>query len=205
MSAPLPLFLDAVAAADDAEAGRLIAAYPSLAREAVTGGATRTEARANFVVPLSCYVYHGDTALHFAAAAYNAGLIRKLAAAGADADAGNRMGTRPLHYAAAGNPQSRRWNPKAQADAIAALVAAGANPNALNKNGTAPLHRAVRTRCTAAVEALLAAGADPNLKTKNGSSPLRLASVTSGRGGSGSPEARREQAEILRILEQYGV
>jgi hypothetical protein len=202
MDAALRLFLAAVAASDDRAAIRLLEANPGLAREALAGGATRTAAQANFVAPLGCYVYQGDTALHFAAAAYNAGLIRRLAEAGADANARNRLGTTPLHSAAAGNPQSRRWNPEAQAAAIAALIAAGADPNALTKNGTAPLHRAVRTRCTAAVQALLDGGADPNLQTRNGSSPLRLASVTSGRGGSGSPEARREQAEILRLLER---
>jgi hypothetical protein len=199
----LTLFLDAVAASDEAAALRLLDEAPALAKDAFQSGATRAEAKAHLIVPLGRYVYEGDTALHFAAAAYRPGLVRRLVLAGADVGARNRLGTTPLLYAAQGNPQSRRWDPEAQAQAIAALIAAGADPNAVDKNGTAPLHRAVRTRCAEAVRALLAGGADPNLQTKNGSSPFRLASVTSGRGGSGSQEARRQQEEILRILEAH--
>jgi hypothetical protein len=33
---------------------------------------------------------------------------------------------------------------------------------------------------------------------------MLLATETTGRGGTGSPEAKAEQAEILRILQQYG-
>ncbi len=50
--------------------------------------------------------------------------------------------------------------------------------------------------------ALLAGGADPHLANKSGSTPLELATLTTGRGGSGSPEARREQVEILRLLRE---
>ena len=53
-----------------------------------------------------------------------------------------------------------------------------------------------------AVRALLAGGADPNLANKSGSTPLALATQTTGRGGSGSPEARREQVEIVRLLRE---
>jgi len=85
---------------------------------------------------------------------------------------------------------------------VTCLIGAGADPNALDKSGVAPLHRAVRTRCMAAVRALLAGGADPNLANKSGSTPLALATQTTGRGGSGSPEARREQVEIVRLLRE---
>jgi ankyrin repeat protein len=88
----------------------------------------------------------------------------------------------------------------AQAATIALLIEAGADPNATNKNGAAPLHRAVRTRCAAAVEALLAGRADPRLKNKSGSVPMGLAERTTGRGGSGSPEAKAQQEEIVRLL-----
>jgi hypothetical protein len=73
----------------------------------------------------------------------------------------------------------------------------------LDNSGVAPLHRAVRTRCAAAVKALLRGGADACLKNKSGSIPLLLASQNTGRGGSGSPEAKAQQEEILRILEAH--
>ena len=59
-------------------------------------------------------------------------------------------------------------------------------------------------RSAAAVEALLAAGAKVNAKNKTGSTPLRLAALTTGRSGAGSPEAKAEQAEIVAILERHG-
>jgi ankyrin repeat protein len=85
---------------------------------------------------------------------------------------------------------------------VTCLIEAGANPDALDKSGVAPLHRAVRCRCTAAVRALLAGGANPSLANKSGSTPLDLARLTTGKGGSGSPEARREQAEIVLLLRE---
>jgi ankyrin repeat protein len=100
-------------------------------------------------------------------------------------------------------PGSRGWNPAAQAATVACLIAAGADPNALDKSGVAPLHRAVRTRCAAAVAALLKGGADPRRKNKNGSTPMLLASQNTGRGGSGSREAKSEQARIVELLQQH--
>ena len=103
-------------------------------------------------------------------------------------------GDTALHVAAA-----------AYRDAMAReLIAAGADPNATDKSGVAPLHRAVRTRCAAAVKALIAGGADPRRPNKNGSTPLRLAMQTTGRGGSGSPAAKAEQAQIVALLRAYG-
>jgi len=127
-----------------------------------------------------------------------------LLAMGAGVDARNRRGAEPLHYAADGSPGSDSWNPAAQAAVIAALIAAGADPNATDTSGVAPLHRAVRTRCSAAVRALLDGGADPRLPNRSGSTPLKLATRPTGRGGSGSPDAKAQQAEIVAILEQHG-
>ena len=92
----------------------------------------------------------------------------------------------------------------AQAATVACLIAAGADPNALDNSGVAPLHRAVRTRCAAAVSALLDGGADATLINASGSTPLQLATRQTGRGGSGSPKAKAEQAEIVRLLERHG-
>ena len=74
---------------------------------------------------------------------------------------------------------------------------------AVDKAGVTPLHRAVRTRCAAAVKALLEAGADPRRTNGSGSTPMLLATRNNGRGGRGSPEAKEQQEEILRLLEQY--
>lgn len=204
MTAQLRLLLDAIATSDPAAVDQLLQGSNGLATDILGVGATRAESGEHFIGPLECYAYAGDTALHFAAAAYQPELIARLIAQGADVEARNRRGAAPLHYAAVGNPQSQRWNPQAQARAIAALIAAGADPNAVDRSGASPLHRAVRTRCAAAAGALLAGGADPGLATKNGATPAKLAEVTSGRGGSGSSEARRQQVEILRLLEPPG-
>ena len=81
------------------------------------------------------------------------------------------------------------------------LIEAGADPNAQNMDGATPLHRAVRTRCAGAVRALLDHGADPAIRNKNGSTAMQLALHTTGRGGSGSPEAKAQQQEILLLLQ----
>jgi ankyrin repeat protein len=85
---------------------------------------------------------------------------------------------------------------------VTTLIEAGADPNAVDKSGVAPLHRAVRTRAAAAVRALIAGGADPRRPNKTGSTPMHLATQNTGRSGSGSPEAKAQQAEIIRLLEQ---
>lgn len=84
------------------------------------------------------------------------------------------------------------------------LIRAGADPDAVDKSGVAPLHRAVRTRCGPAVQALLDGGADPMLANKSGSTPMKLATQATGRGGSGSPDAKAQQALIVEVLAQHG-
>jgi hypothetical protein len=147
------------------------------------------------------YVYGGDTLLHVAAAAYDLDAAKALVAAGADVRAKNRRGAEPLHYAADGIPGSKTWDPDAQRAMVAFLLEHGADANAFDHDGVGPLHRAVRTRSTGAVEALLEGGADRTLRSGRGSTAKDLANQTTGRGGSGSPDARRERAAILRLLE----
>jgi hypothetical protein len=186
----------------DADAvARLLAQSPALASACCETGASRATAQPYFLATVGRYIYAGDTALHIAAAGYRADLVDRLIGAGADLRARNRRGAEPLHAAAAGMPGSPTWDPNAQASTIARLIAAGADPNAPDQGGATPLHKAVRTRCAVAVKALIDGGADPRRKNKSGSTALRLAEVNSGRGGSGSPEARAEQQEILRLLE----
>ena len=146
-------------------------------------------------------VYEGDTALHAAGFSYDAAMAHALVTRGADIRATNRRGAEPLHAAVIGNPTSPTWNPTDQCHVIRFLVESGADPNAAAAGGVTPLHRAVRNRCSAAVEALLRAGADPRLPNDSGSTARDLAMLTTGRGGSGSAEAKAEQRKILDLLE----
>ncbi len=191
----------AIVAKDSAAVGKIIAKAPDLATASLYAGATRVTAEDFFVGEIHRYIVAGDTALHIAAAAYEAEIARKLIAAGADLRARNRHGEEPLHAAACGHPGSHSWNPSAQAATIACLVEAGADPNAVNKFGVAPLHKAVRTRSAIAVRTLLDCGANPAQPNKSGSTPMLLARLNTGKSGSGSPEAKAQQQEIIRILE----
>jgi len=202
--AALRQLLKAIASAADTAVLCLLTASPALARVTLKEGATRTAATEHYLTEIEHYVYAGDTALHIAAAAHRPEIARKLISVGADVAAKNRRGAEPLHYAADGMPRSPKWNPAAQSSTIACLIASGADPNAMDKRGVTPLHRAVRTRCAAAVTALLDSGADPLRKNRSGSTPMMLATRQTGRGDSGSPEAKAQQAQIVRLLECHG-
>jgi ankyrin repeat protein len=179
---------------------RRLAASPALAITSSDVGATRQEASTFFFAEIAHYLYAGDTALHMAAAAFRHRVAELLVAHGADWRAKNRRGAEPLHYAADAN----RWDPTAQAEMIEYLMSIGANPNALDSAGVAPLHRAVRTRSLPAVRTLLDGGANPRQPNKVGSTPLHLAVQNTGRGGSGSRQARQQQAGIVRLLLERG-
>jgi Ankyrin repeats (many copies) len=191
-----------IVAADDTVAFRLLAASPALAKARFEIGATRQTPKTYYIDEIGHYIYAGDTALHVAAASHRPEIVQKLIATGASVRARNRRGAEPLHYAVDGIPGSRKWNPLAQAAIVARLIEAGADPNATDKSGVTPLHRAVRTRCAAAVKALLEGGADPRLKNKNGSTPMMLAIQNTGRGGSGSREAKSQQDLIVQLLQE---
>jgi ankyrin repeat protein len=193
-------FVRAVVAGDVDQVSRRLAGDPALATTAADVGATRQDASDFFFADIAHYLYGGDTALHMAAAAFRRPVAEILVAGGADCRARNRRGAEPLHYAA----DTNRWDPAAQTETIEYLLSVGADPNALDRSGVAPLHRAVRTRSLPAVRALLDGGADPRLPNKAGSTPLHLAALTTGRGGSGSPHAREQQAAIVRLLLERG-
>jgi hypothetical protein len=198
---PLRRLIALIVDGDDAAALRALATSPALATARVDQGATRQSPEASFFEQIRHYVYEGDTALHLAAAAYRERIARKLVAAGADVNARNRRGAGPLHYAVDGIPGAPHWNPRAQAATVVCLLEAGADPNAVDAGGVTPLHRAVRNRCAAAVRALLAGGADPRRRNKKGTTARQLAELTTGRGGVGSPEAKVQQEEIVRLLD----
>jgi len=196
--------VDAIVANDGEMFSKLIAASSALATESFSQGATRQGSRPSlsFIKEIGHCIYSGDTALHFAAASYRHKMANKLIKAGANVRAKNRRGAEPLHAAAFGSPGSPRWDPVAQAATIVCLIKAGADPNAQNMDGATALHRAVRTRCAGAVRALLDHGANPAIRNKNGSTALKLALFTTGRPGSGSPQAKIQQQEILLLLQE---
>ena len=196
--------LNAIISGDEGRAAKVLLAAPVLARQAVDAGATREEAPDFYFKEIEHYLYSGDTPLHAAAAGYRNGIARALIGHGAEVAAVNRRGAEPLHYAADGGPGLHTWNPQAQGEMIRLLIRAGANPNALDKSGVAPLHRAVRKRCTGAVDALLRNGAQVRLKNKSGSTPLHLAVQSTGSGGSGTPESKACQKEVIQLLVKNG-
>jgi ankyrin repeat protein len=198
-----PVFLDfihVIVDGDIDQVSRRLADTPALATTSSDVGATRQGASTFFFTSIAHYLYAGDTALHMAAAAFRRRMAELLIAHGADCRAKNRRGAEPLHYAADAN----RWDPAAQAETIEYLISVGADPNAVDSDGVVPLHRAVRTRSLPAVRALLDGGANARLRNKRGSTPLHLAVQTTGRGGSGSPHAREQQAGIVRLLLERG-
>lgn len=193
----------AISTGDRDRIAKLLAQNPMIARSRFeVTNATRQSAKENFVDAVKRYIYRGDTALHFAAAAYNAEVIALLVCAGADVRAKNRLGDEPLHSACTGDPASDHWKPDAQSAAIRALVNAGADLGARNKTGVTPLHKAVRARCAQAVGTLLELGADPAILNGSSSTPLLLARMNTGRRGSGLPAAKAQQREILKLLER---
>jgi ankyrin repeat protein len=179
---------------------RCLALHPGLATTPAAVGATRKDPSTFFLTGINHHIYRGDTPLHVAAAAFRRPAAQFLVVHGADCGAKNRRGAEPLHYAADAN----HGQAAAQADTIEYLTSAGANPNAVDIAGVTPLHRAVRTRSIAAVRALIAAGADPRQPNRNGSRPLHLAVQNTGRGGSGTDDARQRQAAIVTVLLEFG-
>jgi len=186
---------------ESSAATEMIEKHPALATTRLATGGTRTTSEAFFLERCRVQLYQGHTALHVAAAVYDTAVARALIDAGADIRASNRRGAEPIHAAMHGGPGSSTWDPQAQVAMIRLLIQAGADPEALASDGVTPLLRAVRNRCSAAVRELLDAGVDPNRRNDNGSSAIDLARVTSGRGGTGAPAAKVEQARIIAMLE----
>lgn len=179
---------------DRAGVAKLLHRYPTLPRDVAA-----LEPR--YATEVAHWIYAGDTALHAAAAGYRIEIAQKLLRHGADANAArNHRRSRPLHYAADGHFGSPAWNPERQVATIRLLLEAGADLHAQDKNGATPLHRAVRTRCRAAVACLLAAGASAAMLNKPGSTPFHLAVQNTGRGGTGSAEARTAQEQIIQAF-----
>ena len=183
-----------IAKGDSARARRVVLANLTLPFE----GLSRPDEC--FVEDVSVQTYEGDTALHAAAFSFDVALAQFLVERGAAVRARNRRGAEPLHAAVRGGPGSPGWSPVRQCATIAYLISAGADPNARAAGGVTPLHRAVRNRCSGAVELLLQSGADPLERNDRGSDAASLATWTTGRGGTGSAEAKAEQRRIIELL-----
>jgi ankyrin repeat protein len=190
----LNALVNAIGSGERAAVEQLLDASPNL----VTARLARNEEF--FLESCRAQLYAGDTALHAAAFAYDTVLARRLIESGADVRARNRRGGEPLHAAMMGGPGSSHWDPTRQCAVIDYLCEAGADPNAAAVGGVTPLHRAVRNRCSAAVEALLRNGADPQIANDSGSTAFDLTQWTTGRGGTGSTEAKAEQQLIIDLL-----
>jgi ankyrin repeat protein len=187
-------------ASDRDRAVILLADSPRLAPVALAKARAGEASDEFFLEECRMQVYAGDTALHIAAAAYDVEMARKLVAAHADVRAKDRRGAEPLHSAIRGGPGSSSWDPSRQTAVISYLIEAGADVDAAAAGGVTPLHRAVRNRCSAAVRILLDAGADPLRASDSGSTAVALTQWTTGRGGTGSPEARSELQLIAGML-----
>ena len=99
----------------------------------------------------------------------DAGDVRACLEAGADLEARNFFGEKPIHVAAMHSNTP---------EVIAAMIEAGADPNALAAEGTTPLHAAVDLNDnTDIIAALGQAGADPNRHDHYGWTPLHVAVV----------------------------
>lgn len=147
------------------------------------------------------HLYVGDGVLHLVSAAHRAELITVVIGLGVPVDeCRNRRAATALHYAADGVVDHERYDPEAQARAVTELLRLGANPDAVDKSGATPLMRAIRCRAFAAVETLIAHGADWRIANRKGTSTLAMATMMTGRGGSGTRIAKDNQARIVVLL-----
>jgi ankyrin repeat protein len=119
--------------------------------------------------------------------------LRRLLAAGGDANAASGDGMTPLHWAAE----------RGDSAMAAALLRAKADPAAITRIGAhTPLHIAARTASAAVARQLLAAGANPNARTTTGATALHLAAT----GGSGAIVSAMlaKQADVNAVEQSWG-
>ena len=124
----------------------------------------------------------GRAALHLAAQSGNLDLIAVLLACGADANAADEAGNRPL-------VATLRRKSKQRSAAIAALLAGGADPN-VRMGSETPLHKVARDNDRTLAKLLLAHGANVAAPDNRGRTPLTVA-------------ARKGHAEMVALLRQH--
>ncbi len=115
------------------------------------------------------------TSLHQAARRFDLAKVRELLEAGADPNARDGSGARPLHYAVS----------VSHAAMIDALVEGGAEVDVPEEQGHTPLAHAVALGKIEAIQALLARGADPRFPDLSGETPLDRLSAGLGTGAIG--------------------
>jgi RNA polymerase sigma factor (sigma-70 family) len=127
----------------------------------------------------------GVTAIHLAAGTGNLSLLDLLVEMGADVNAADRHGNRPLDRAAH----------MGQVEAVRRLLELGAGPTIAGDNGRTPLHTAVIRRRKEVVQLLLQHGAGQMAADANGRTPLDwarikgLPGIAQQLGGSAQPPA----------------
>ena len=103
--------------------------------------------------------------LGFVAEGDRVACLKLLRDAGANLEASDYIGYRPLHFAAN----------SASVEEVSLLVQARVNVDATSNNGTTALHLAARRDSADCIEVLLAAGASLNLRDVNGKTPFGVA------------------------------
>jgi uncharacterized protein len=125
----------------------------------------------------------GATPFLLAAATYDAGLMRMLAASGADPHLATEEGTTTLIMAAGlGEGLGKLAERTAEEDeraleAVRVAVEVGVDVNAANNSGLTPLHAAAYVGSNAIVQFLVDKGAKLNVKDKYGQTPLTVAEM----------------------------
>ena len=147
------------------------------------------------------HLYRGDGVLHLIAAAHRAEFVDQVVGLGVPVDGcWNRRSATALHYAADGVVDHAAYDARAQGEVVRKLLQHGADVDARDKGGATPVMRAIRCRAWAAVEALIAGGADWRIANAQGTSALDMATLATGRGGSGSRVAKDNQVRIVELL-----
>ena len=96
---------------------------------------------------------------------HHAACFKLLRDAGANLEASDSIGYRPLHCAVCGG----------SVELLSLLVQSGVNVDAITTNDSTALHVAVRKREIDCVQVLLAAGADIHVRSQSGSTPFLIA------------------------------
>ena len=136
----------------------------------------------------------GDTAVHYAAGARDAGYLRILLAHGVRPDTPNRItGKTPL-VSAMMYERDRQFD---------MLLAAGANPGRADRMGNTPLHIAAQINDPQRVLALLEAGAPPNARNRQGQTFQRYLFMT--RESLLNIRTRNARQAVIDWLQRHGV
>ena len=115
---------------------------------------------------------------------HHAACFELLRDAGANLEASDSVGYRPLHCAVCGG----------SVVLLSLLIQSGVEVDATCNSGATALHIATRRNAVDCVEVLLAAGADVNARDNDGTSPLDIANIQ----GTMRPGVRRAWPLLLR-------